>query len=77
MNCGSFFASKENTTTEMKGCVNMKIRKSWCESCIKCQNYNEIDFRKRYYYCCQYIPFIKNKLNFIDEIIKKWEENKK
>jgi len=55
----------------MKGCVYMK-KKAWCDTCIGCNIK-----KKRYYYCSNYLPLVRNKLNFIDHIIKKWEDKKR
>lgn len=52
----------------------MKKRKvNWCDSCIGCEK----EKPERYYYCNNYVPVIKNQLNFIDDIIKKWEGKKR
>lgn len=48
------------------------MSESWCKTCKGCENK-----KKDSYYCNNYMPLIKNTLDFIDNIIKKWQENKK
>ena len=61
----------------MKGvCYSMK-KVYWCESCLGCEKQDEEDFKPKYLYCSQYVPIIKHKLNYIDEIIKEWESERK
>lgn len=50
-----------------------KPKVNWCDSCIGCEKDNP----KRYYYCSTYVPIIRNQLNFIDNIIKKWEDKRR
>ena len=49
----------------------------WCDTCLGCNEQDEEGFKPRYYYCSQHVPIIKNKTDYIDDIIKKWENERR
>ena len=49
----------------------------WCDTCLGCEKQDEEGFKPKHYYCSQYVPIIKHKLNYIDDIIKKWESERR